>query len=182
MKTQSKQRQTKQRQERAAQMIAEGRYQYAEIADKVGIEVRTLHYWRNLRPFMLRVEELSSDFQKRAWDLGLARKYHRITCLANIHSKLLAVIEKRAEDPDMQLVPGGNTGLLVKTYKVSGDTVMTEYAVDTGLIRELRAVQEQAAKELGQLVEKRETKISLKDMTDEQLDAFIADLGEEDDD
>jgi hypothetical protein len=53
---------------------------------------------------------------------------------------------------------------------------MTEYAVDTGLIRELRGIQEQVAKELGQLVEKRETKISLEGqmMSSPSLYAFLS--------
>jgi hypothetical protein len=107
---------------------------------------------------------------------GIARKDYRINCLANVHSKLLTVIEERAADPSMADVPGGKTGLMVKTFKVSGETVMTEYAVDTGTIKELRGIQEQVAKELGQLVEKRETKISLKDMTDEQLAELYAEI------
>ncbi|WP_158792441.1 phBC6A51 family helix-turn-helix protein [Granulicella sp. L60] len=125
----------KNQQEQAAQLLAEGRYQYAEIAEKIGIEVRTLYKWRALSTFTERVSQLSSDFQKRSWSLGITRKYYRINCLASVHSKLLTVIEQRAEDPDMQNVPGGKTGLLVKTFKVSGEMVMAEYAVDTGLIR-----------------------------------------------
>jgi hypothetical protein len=52
---------------------------------------------------------------------------------------------------------GGETGLLVRQIKLaaSGATV-EEFAVDTGLLKELRAHQEQAAKELGQWTEKRE--------------------------
>lgn len=166
-------------QEQAAQLLAEGRYQYAEIAEKIGIEVRTLYQWRTLSAFTKRVSQLSSDFQKRSWSLGITRKHYRITCLAAVHSKLLTVMEQRAEDPDMQNVPGGKTGLMVKTFKVSGDTVMAEYAVDAGLIRELRGIQEQVAKELGQVVEKHEHKFNIKNMSDEDLERLAADLTDE---
>ncbi len=92
------------------------------------------------------------------------------------------MIEQRASE--MADVPGGgDTGLLVRQYKVSGETVMTEYAVDTATIRELRGVQEQVAKELGQLVEKKDIKLrSLKDLTDDELAELIAEIGESGDD
>lgn len=164
--------------EQAAQLLAEGRYEYREIAVKVGVEVRTLHNWRKDKDFAARVAEISAEFASAALKRGIARKDYRIGCLANIHSKLLTVIEERAADQSMQDVPGGKSGLMVRTYKVSGETVMTEYAVDTGTIKEIRGIQEQVAKELGQLVEKRETKISLKDMTDEQLAELYAEISE----
>ena len=64
-----------------------------------------------------------------------------------------------------------------KAVVSAGALVGYEYAVDTGLLREIRGIQEQAAKELGQLVEKQEMKIrSLKDLSDEELDAIIIDL------
>ena len=174
MKTQSKHQQ-----ELAAQLVAEARYEYSEIAEKVGVEVRTLYKWRNVPTFAFRVDEISRDFARAALKRGLARKEYRVDCLAKLHSKLLTVIEERAEAEDMQEVPGGKTGLMVRTFKVSGETVMTEYAVDTGLIRELRAIQEQVAKELGQVVDKHEHKFRLKDMSDEDLERLAADLTDE---
>jgi hypothetical protein len=164
--------------EQAAQLLAEGRYEFRKIAETVGIDTATLFRWRREEPFAARVAEISAEFAAAAMKRGIARKDYRINCLANVHSKLLTVIEERGADPSMADIPGGKTGLLVKTYKVSGETVMTEYAVDTGTIKEIRGIQEQVAKELGQLVEKRETKISLKDMTDEQLAELYAEISE----
>lgn len=162
----------------AAQLLSEGRFQNKEIAEKIEVDLKTLFNWKKDEVFAARVAEISREFATAALKRGIARKEYRIDCLANVHSKILTVIEERAGAADMQNVPGGPSGLLVKSYKVSGETVMTEYAVDTGLIRELRGIQEQVAKELGQLVEKRETKISLKDMTDEQLQHLAAELEE----
>jgi hypothetical protein len=42
----------------------------------------------------------------------------------------------------------------VRTYKAVGGATVEEYAVDTGLLREMRAHEEQAARELGQWVER----------------------------
>jgi hypothetical protein len=49
------------------------------------------------------------------------------------------------------LAAGGETGLLARQIKLASNGAMVEeFVVDTGLLRELRAHEEQAAKELGQ--------------------------------
>jgi hypothetical protein len=58
---------------------------------------------------------------------------------------------------DMAEAPGGSTGLVVRQYQ--GALAMPVYTVDTGLLfllSELRAIEKQAAEELGQWREKRE--------------------------
>jgi hypothetical protein len=60
----------------------------------------------------------------------------------------------------MAEAPGGETGLLTKKLKVIGfgenAELVAEYSVDTGLLKELRAHEEQAARELGQWADKTE--------------------------
>jgi Helix-turn-helix of insertion element transposase len=164
-------------QEKAAQLLAEGRYELGEIAEKIEVDRVTLYRWRKDPEFAARVEEISREFAAAALKRGLARKEYRVNTLANLHSKLQEVIEERAADPVLANIPGGQTGLIVQQFKVSGETVIPEYAIDTGLIKEIRAIQEQVAKELGQLVEKKEMKIrSLEDLSDEELDAIIGDI------
>jgi len=58
------------------------------------------------------------------------------------------VIKERAESPEFAAVPGGKTGLLCKDLKGRRDTPV--YKVDTGLLAELRAHEQQAAQELSQ--------------------------------
>lgn len=162
--------------ELAAQMVAEGRFDYKEVADKVGINRETLSRWRKQPEFADRVTTITREMSAEIMKRGLCRKEYRLSTLASLQSKLLTVFEERGADPDMQNISGGKTGLIVKTYKIGKDICMPEYAVDAGAIRTLQAIQEQAAKELGQLVEKRETTLNLKEMTDEQIAATIADL------
>ena len=57
------------------------------------------------------------------------------------------VIEQRAASPDFAKVPGGTTGLLCRDLKCKDTPV---YKVDTGLLAELRAHEQQAAQELSQ--------------------------------
>ena len=57
------------------------------------------------------------------------------------------VIAERAACPDFAKVPGGTTGLLCRDLRCKDTPV---YKVDTGLLAELRAHEQQAAQELSQ--------------------------------
>ena len=162
--------------EQAAQFVAEGRYEYGEIAEKIGIDRVTLHRWRKDEKFAARVARLSLEFSEGAKARAIRRKDYRVNVLADLQNRLMAVIEARAADPSMAELPGGKTGLLVRKPLASGGMLVgEEIAVDTGMIRELRAVQEQAAKELGQLVDKHEQRVirGIEDLTDDELAAVV---------
>ncbi len=163
--------------EKAAQLIAEGRFEYGEIAEKVGVERTTLHRWRKDPKFANRVEQISREFSEASKRLAIRRKDYRISVLNRLQTKLENLIEQRAEDMANSNIPGGDQGLVVRQYKVSGENQVTEYVFDRAVLQELRAVQEQAAKELGQLVEKHEHKISsVKDLSDEELELLANEL------
>lgn len=74
--------------------------------------------------------------------------------------KIQQVIEERAADPSMTKIPGGKTGLIVRQIKAVGSgagmKILREYVIDAGLLKELRAHEQQAARELSQWVNKRE--------------------------
>lgn len=183
------------KQEEAAVMVAEDHYDLQQIAEKIGITPRALYKWRQKPAFQERVERLSEQIAKDALKRGVARKGYRINVLADLQRKLLSVIEQRASDPTMVImadatdekpaeampVPGADTGLIVRKSVVSaGALVGYEYEVDTATVRELRAVQEQVAKELGQLVEKTENKTDLtvkeSKLSDAELDQQIIEI------
>ena len=83
---------------------------------------------------------------------------YRVNVLNDIETKLHDVLAARAASYGDSDVIGGDTGLVVRRYKMVGSgesaQLMEEYEVDTATIRELRSVHEQAAKELGQWTEK----------------------------
>jgi transposase-like protein len=163
--------------EQAAQLISEGQYEYGEIAEKLGVDRKTLHRWRNDPRFVARVDHLSREFSESTKQLAIRRKDYRISVLNRLHTKLVNLIEQRAADSTVKDAAGGDQGLIVKQFKVSGDNQVTEYVFDRAVLQELRAVQEQAAKELGQLTEKHEHKISsLKDLSDDELASIAAEL------
>lgn len=119
------------------------------------------------------IEARIAEYRARIEAEGLANQQNRIDAY-NRRWKLLEQIRKeRAEDEWLADVPGGKTGFVVKQLKTvkhqyipdpddedgkpSQMIVETwESAVDTGLLRELRELEKQAAQDIGQWTEKRE--------------------------
>lgn len=167
------------RREQAAQLLAEDRYTDAKIAEICGISERALAKWKKRGEFATRVQELTDKYGERALKLGLARRERRLTVLSDMHERLLTIVEERGNDKDLAEVPGGKTGLIVRQLKGIGRgedfRVVETYEADTALLKELRGIQEQFAKELGQSVEKHEVEIN-NFMTREQMDAEISQL------
>jgi hypothetical protein len=78
----------------------------------------------------------------------------------------------------MQTIPGGKTGLVVRQVKAVGDTPFYEYAYDTGIVKTVIALQEQAAEEVGQRVTKHlHGVVDFRTMSDEQLAAAASEYG-----
>ena len=164
------------RQEKAAMLVAEDQLTDEEIAHECAITRRTLATWKTQQLFIDRVRTAGAELTEAAMRHGVARRDRRLAALQKVHKRLLAVIEARATDPDLQAIPGGSTGLIVRKPVVSMGTIAGyEYAVDTGTIAELRKVQEQVAKELGQSIERHEHRVigSMQDLTDAELAAIV---------
>lgn len=141
----------------AASLLAEDELTDVEIAARLGIGRGTLGRWKQSPVFGAKVAELAREMGERSARYAIARKTRRVLGLDDRRNRMLRVIEERSADPSMQAVPGGQTGLLVRTVKSigGGDNAreVEEYAVDTALLKELREVEKQAAQELGQLTE-----------------------------
>lgn len=166
--------------EKAARLLAEDVLADHEIAEQCGVSRTALAKWKKKPGFAARVEEIKTAYSERALRHGLAKKERRVSVLNDLHDRMLRVIEERSQDEEYSEIPGGKTGLVTKNLKGIGKgddfQVVEVYEVDTGTLKEIRATQEQVAKELGQWTEKRT--ISFKrpeDMTDDELRAFIGD-------
>lgn len=142
----------------AAVLVAEDRLTDEKIAATLGIGRTTLHTWRQHPEFAARVAELVGDMAAVVQTLAIADRHRRVADLDDVRRRLLQVLAERAGDGEMADVPGGTSGVLTHTIKIVGvgqnAERVDEYAVDTALLRELRATSEQAAKELGQWSEK----------------------------
>lgn len=149
-----------QRQERAAQLLADGSQTFETLSEELGLNPRTIHRWRQQEVFTTRIQALQDAMAAAVVSEGIALRTKRVAALNDRWNRMQRVIDERADSPEMADVAGGKTGLMVHTYKMIGGgrdaTTVDEYAVDVGLLKELRAHEEQAAKELGQWTEKQE--------------------------
>jgi hypothetical protein len=161
--------------EQAAQLLAEDRLSDEKIAEKLDIGRTTLSEWKLQPQFAARVKAIVDAHAERAMHYGLARKEKRIQVLNDLHGKILQVIEERALDPELAKIPGGKTGIVTKMLKGIGHgddfQIVEVYAIDTAALKEIRAIQDQVAQELGQKVEKYEH-----DFTSDARERLIAAL------
>lgn len=152
--------------ERAALLVAEDELSDEKIAESCGVKRVTLYRWKQHPEFSERVAEHVTALEAEMLKYSIAKRRKRIAALDDRWQRMQQVIEARSLDMSgvdrdgIPAIPGGITGLLVHQEKAIGtgqnQTIIDEYAVDTGLLRELRAHEEQAAKELGQWTEKKD--------------------------
>lgn len=166
----------------AALLCAEDDVSDEVIADRCGVSRKTLHTWRQHPDFQAQMGDHIGQIQAAMLKLAIAKKHRRLAVLDDLYAKSVTVIEERAAEyaaiaennanqTEQQrayrrtwggaaLPAGGETGLLVRQVKQLGSgpstQIIEEFAVDTGLIKQIQSLQEQAAKELGQWVERSE--------------------------
>jgi predicted transcriptional regulator len=149
-------------QERAAVLLAENRLSDSDIAATLGVSRASISRWKRRPEFQTRVTVLQQRINEVALQTAIADREKRVAALNDRWERMQRVLDERAADPGVASAPGGTTGLVVKQMKMigAGEAAMpiTEYAVDTSLLKEMRATEQQAAQELGQWSEKSETK------------------------
>jgi hypothetical protein len=107
-----------------------------------------------------RVDEIKRHIAVKLTNYSIREVDARVRALQDRWDGMLRIIAARAADPDIRKAPGGETGLLVRTLKQLGrgeeSQIVEEFALDTGLLKELREHERQAAQELGQWAERTE--------------------------
>lgn len=146
--------------EKTALLVAEDELTDTEICAEVGISARqTLANWKKEEEFRARVKEHVEAFRALVRSRGIACLEKRVDALNDRWRRMKRVIAERAEEMDGEIA-GGGTGLLVRDVKSVGNGPLARevevFAVDTGLLRELREHEKQAAQELGQWTERRD--------------------------
>lgn len=146
--------------EQAALLVAEDSKSNPDIAAAVGVTARQLERWKRLDAFRSRVEEHRKLWRDELAAEGLASQKNRLAAYNDRWRRMQRVIEAREADPALANAPGGNTGLMVRQQKGIGSgfnfEIIEEFAVDTGLLKEMRELEKQAAQDLGQWTEKKE--------------------------
>jgi hypothetical protein len=101
----------------------------------------------------------------------------RVISLSLRRRNMLDVIAARAKHPDSQWAPGGNTGLIITSFKAVGRENVRPHEFDATLSRELRETEKQIAIELKQWSEKVDQKFDpvqwLRTATPEELLAAL---------
>lgn len=146
---------------KAAVLIAENNMPLYRIAEELKVSHQTLMNWRVTPEFRDRVTEIESELEAAVFQLPIAKRRERVKGLQDLKERLLLIVEDRethlSQDPE---AVGGRSGLVVKQTKSVGygknSEIVTEYGFDPAIVRELRAIDEQAAKELGQWTDRQE--------------------------
>lgn len=141
-----------------AQLIAEGELSDAQIGERVGVARSTIWQWRQVAEFMAGVDAEIHAADRALQRRRISRVEQRVAALNDRWLRLQRVITARSTDPNCLRGAGGDTGLLAHKVRMigSGENAMPvdEFEVDTGLLKELREIEKQAAIELGQWEEK----------------------------
>lgn len=168
---------------RAAVLLAEDDLSNEQIARRVGVSRRTLTTWKQHPTFAAAIGDHVGELQAAMLRYRVAKKRERMKVLDDHHSRLLDVIARRSEryaaklgdDPSAVAASAARsifnagddvpaeaaTGLLVEKESVNNAGHRTvEWAVDVGTLREVRATHEQAARELGQWVDRSEANVT----------------------
>lgn len=139
-------------------LLAEDRLTDVRIASKVNISRTTLHGWKQHPVFSAKVAELADELMERARRKGLARIDRRMERYEKRAKAFDIIVSERAKE--MQDVPGGRSGYLVRQYKSIGTgpnaRQVEEYHFDAALSREMANLEKQVAQDTGQWSEKRE--------------------------
>ncbi len=149
--------------EEAALLVAEDKLTDVAIAERLGVSKRTLEDWKRDPFFRGKLDEMISDIRATLMRHGIARLDRRLARLNKTWNDLQAVIEARAEELAGEAA-GAETGLIVLQEKGVGNgdnfRVLQEYVVDPVILSELRALEMQAAKELGQWIDKKSSDLT----------------------
>ncbi len=145
------------RHEAFAQHVAMG-LPYTQAAKRAGYAIQQAHNSGSRvhkKPHVAaRIQELKSSNTAIVTGTGIMTAVARVMAKEQRWALMRTIIKERAADASMQSVPGGKTGLLVKDWKTVGTGPLARveelYRIDAELLRELRALEEEAAVELAQ--------------------------------
>jgi hypothetical protein len=143
----------------AADLLAEASLTIDQVAEQAGVTRWTLWAWRQRPEFCRLVAERTEYHQTEVLSYGIAVRHVRIRTYNQIWDRLHRIIEERAASAPVD-VPGARTGLLTRRLRSIGEgaraQLVEDWQFDAAVLRELRALGELAAKELGQWGERSE--------------------------
>lgn len=160
----------------AAQLVAEDILTDEEIAQRVGKNRSTIARWKSKnQKFKDMVNKVRASFNELAVTCALATKEGRLRALRQRWLDIEQIKRERGLADDMQSVPGGKTGMILKLYRQIGKESKEIFEYDAALAKEQRLIEDQIAIELGQRVSKMEINAgTFENMTDDELEMYAA--------
>ncbi len=150
----------------AAKLVADRKQTVPAIAEAVGCSPRTINTWKGEADFIAMVESLRVAWRAKAHDGGISDTDWAIRHIQDRHTRLRAIIEARAKDPEHRKAPGGKTGMLTITYKMRamgdklGHEMVPEYAFDAALNEAMLAAEVEVQTLLGKYKQKVEVAVT----------------------
>jgi hypothetical protein len=176
------------RRQKAAQLVADDDLTDVQIAAALGRSKKWLEEQKQDDRFAQRVAEIRDATRAELLEHGIAVKALRMQQKDERWRLLQQVRQARAEDPESATIPGGKTGLVIVQFKAIGagrdQVVYREYAVDTATLAAELALEESAAKEMGEAGTSKAGKVSARVKTGEgeQRVEFVIEIGDGNDD
>lgn len=144
--------------DKAALLLAEDELTDEVIAGQCGVSRQAMAAWKLHPDFQERITDHITAARKVVLNSGIGLVQNRVKAYQDRWNRMKRVIIERAADPKMASIAGGSTGLLVHDIKSVGSGANSRevdvYEVDTGLLKEMRELEKQAAQDLGQWTEK----------------------------
>ncbi len=156
--------------ERAALLLAENEMTGSQICEEVGYQNHgILSQWKQHPDFAARVQEHKAALREVGQRYSICKINARLKALENRWLGMKQIIEERKKDPLMKFVPGGETGLYqireLKWYTVKDENDKetleprpVKWAFDKQLMQEMRAVEQHAARQMGEWIDRIEVK------------------------
>lgn len=163
----------------AATLLVEDRLTDEQISKRVGCSRRQLARWKSVPEFKAKLAELRQELANKVRRRGITNLSRRLTRADRDWEALHRIIDERAKDPELQHVPGGSTGLLVRRVKSIrvGDKsgIVEEYTVDGKLLNRILDLERHVAKQLGQFGPQKHVSEGAANHTDEKTRAYTDD-------
>ncbi len=157
----------------AAQLVAEDELTDEQIAERCGRKRAWLSELKHDQRFQLRVKGILDQLRAAVAGRGIVERINRVAAqnerwqqLEERRKNLQRIIDERAAAAatgDWADVPGMATGMVVHELKAAGRRTYDAFVIDNALLAELgriegemRALEKQAAQDMGQWTEKQE--------------------------
>lgn len=133
--------------EEAALLLSLDELTDVAICEKLKIARSSLSLWKLQPEFIARIDEHIAQQRIRVRSHGIAIVENRVAQIQRRHDLMNQIVAERAASEEMQSVPGGRTGLMVKRGEGC-------YEPDNALLKQFCDHEKQAAQELSQWAEK----------------------------